>query len=106
MTLEYLVHVSYSLKEILWRSLETDSTQHSAHKSSELLKHGLLTFEKKVRGKTCMVCLKYTDACLIQKMFHLNINGIAWVYNTACTPFCLLHACHLHWSVLKCKDIL
>ena len=45
-TLEYLVHVSYSLKEILWRSLETDSTGHSAHKSSELLKNELLTFGK------------------------------------------------------------
>ena len=36
----------------------TDSTGHSARKSSKLLKNGLLSFAKIIAWKTCMVCLK------------------------------------------------
>ena len=54
--------ISANLGQLVKRyDFKTDSTEHSAHKSSELLKNGLLTFEKKIAWKTCMVCLKFID---------------------------------------------
>ena len=57
----------------------TDSTGHSAHKSSELLKCGLLTFAKIIAWKTCMECLKSSDV-IIFIYYHLLIFtiGLAW----------------------------
>ena len=41
--------------------LSTHYTGHSEHKSSELLKNGLVTIERKIPWKTCIVCLKFID---------------------------------------------
>ncbi len=56
-------------------AVSTDSTGHSAQKSFELLKNGLLIFEQKIAWKNVM--------------FQWNLKGIVGIYNGACTPFSL-----------------
>ncbi len=66
----------------------TDSTGHSAHKSSKLLKNGLLIFGKMNAWKTCTVCLKCTDV-FISITNHLLKFTIELAWRTLTTSYIL-----------------
>ncbi len=51
--------LAHHLYNHILSNVPTDSTGHSALKSSELLKNGHLSFGKKIVWKTCAVCLKF-----------------------------------------------